>query len=301
MMKVSVGIVTYNDFRNVFSLIDYFCRFKDKFFEILEIIIIATDDYPEFSDKLNEYAFRNKAITCFFQNGLQGKSEAVRFFLNQARGDIMVLSSGDVFPAEDALMHLLQPFRNPEVGMTGPQINCINVHNSFMGKCDKLLWELHHELSLLLPKLGELVVFRKKAVNKMRKTLTDEAFLESEINANGYRLVYVPQAVVHNYAYDDLSGYLAKRVRISLGHKKLKKESGYRVSSERYNYLMRAVMNYFIKKPLFRYAWRQLFFVFLVELLARFLSHLKLLFCSPKKYIWPLNNNKRLISLSDYI
>jgi hypothetical protein len=96
----------------------------------------------------------------------------------------------------------------------------------------RLLWELHHEVALRSPKLGELVAFRSALVETIDgTTICDEATIEAAVTGAGAALRYVPGAVVENLGPATLGEWLSRRRSIAAGHQRLERAGGYRVST----------------------------------------------------------------------
>jgi hypothetical protein len=107
----------------------------------------------------------------------------------------------------------------------------VNDRGKLMGRIVHLLWELHHEVALHDPKLGELIAFRPVLPALPADTAVDEAAIESLVRAKGLRLVYAPGAIVRMKGPATVADYLAQRRRIHAGHLILKRQAGYSVST----------------------------------------------------------------------
>src|SRR5439155_22864973 len=91
----------------------------------------------------------------------RGKASAINLFLEEARGaDACVLLSGDVLPERGAVAKLLDALDDPKVGMAGGRPVPRPGDGGLVGSIVKLQWDLHHEVSLVSPKLGEVIAFR---------------------------------------------------------------------------------------------------------------------------------------------
>jgi cellulose synthase/poly-beta-1,6-N-acetylglucosamine synthase-like glycosyltransferase len=96
----------------------------------------------------------------------------------------------------------------------------------------RVLWELHHRLSLVSPKMGELVAFRANLVDSVSEiSVVDEASIENIVQAKGYHLGYVGEAIVTNHGPERVREYFEQRRRIARGHYWLDFAFGYRVAS----------------------------------------------------------------------
>jgi len=121
---------------------------------------------------------------------------------------------------------------NHDIGMCGARPIPTNGHGTFPGEATRFLWHMHHRVALEAPKLGELVMLRSGIVHGLPpESCVDEATLEGLIVAAGYRLAYVPEAVVHNHGPETVRDFVRQRRRIAAGHYWLRDVCGYAVST----------------------------------------------------------------------
>ena len=107
----------------------------------------------------------------------------------------------------------------------------------------RLLWELHHRVSLEVPKMGEIVAFRAHLVEYVSElSVVDEASIEDIVRAKGYELGYVPDAIVTNHGPETMREYFEQRRRIARGHYWLEFAFGYEVATLDRGLLMRAAL-----------------------------------------------------------
>jgi hypothetical protein len=138
---------------------------------------------------------------------------------------------GDVIFTRGSLLRLLEPFSDPAIGMTGGRPVPTNPRSGVIGNAVNILWDIHHELSLTKPKLGEAVAFRRVFHTIDSGTLVDEALMEHVVIQSGMQLRYVPDAIVRNHGPETLGEFMAQRSRIYRGHLALQSATGYCVSS----------------------------------------------------------------------
>jgi cellulose synthase/poly-beta-1,6-N-acetylglucosamine synthase-like glycosyltransferase len=100
-----------------------------------------------------------------------------------------------------------------------------------MGFAAKFLWELHHQVALRQPKLGELTAFRRVFFRIPIDSATDEANIEPLISGQGYQLRYVPESVIYNRGPTTAQDFLKQRRRIYSGHLRIRRKQGYAVST----------------------------------------------------------------------
>jgi hypothetical protein len=90
---------------------------------------------------------------------------------------------------------------------------------------------MEHQLCLEIPRLGELIAFRKVFDQIPPDIAMDEAFVEALIIRRGMQVRYAPDAVVYNMGPETVTDFVTQRRRNYAGHLYLKEKYGYKVSS----------------------------------------------------------------------
>jgi len=292
MIDCSLGLMAYNEEKNIARALEALLSQKLKNVRIKEIYVIASGCTDQTIPIAKRIAKTDKRIKLLTQKKREGKSSAVNLFLKHAQSKIVILAGADTIPQEDVVEKLVLPFKNPLVGMTGARPVPIDSKNSFFGFAAHFLWELHHQVSLQSPKLGEMVAYRKIFERIPYASVVDEATVEPLIVGQGYRLRYVPQAIVINKATENLSEFLKQRRRIHAGHLILIKLQGYQVSTLSKRRLLLAWLKAFRLKPRFVF-WSPL--VALLEILARTLGTYDFYFKKDGHMVWKVvHSTKRL-------
>lgn len=218
MIRCTVGVMAYNEEQNIVQILQALLSQHVKNASIIEIIVIAsgcTDRTVEFAQEL---ARVHPLIRVEAQAERAGKAAAINHLLKLAQGEVIVLVGADTLPDPTSLEYLLEPFADQTVGMTGARVVPLNDPRTFLGFTVQMLWHVHHRLALRSPKLGELVAFRSVVEALPINSATDEVALEALISAQGYRLVYTPQAIVYNRGPQTLPDFFHQRRRIFAGH-----------------------------------------------------------------------------------
>lgn len=230
-LAVSVGIMAYNEERIIGSLLEEALRQESAVGRLVEIIVVASGCTDNTEGVVRGIMQRDSRLRLLVQPKREGKASAINLFLAAATGDVLILESGDTLPLPGTYDRLLAPFADAGVGMTGARPMPRNRPDSFMGFTAHLLWNLHHEIALNHPKLGELVAFRNFVKRIPSSTAVDEAAIEAIVREHGYGLRYVPDAVVMNKGPDFIADFIRQRRRIAAGHLHLLREGGHRVST----------------------------------------------------------------------
>jgi cellulose synthase/poly-beta-1,6-N-acetylglucosamine synthase-like glycosyltransferase len=147
----------------------------------------------------------------------RGKTSAINLFLRAASEDILVLESGDTLPHENAVENLVRVFYDPTVGMTGAHKIPVNTPNHLVGLFTHLRLRMEHELCLDIPRLGEMIAFRRELDQIPPDVAMDEAFVEAIVIKHGLKVVYSPDAVVYNTGPDTISDFVRQRRRNHAG------------------------------------------------------------------------------------
>lgn len=230
-LRCSVGVTAYNEEANIGHLLDALLNQHLHDVEITEIIVIASGCTDRTVSIVSRYAAENPLIKLIVQPRREGKTAAINLFLAHAREDICVLESGDTLPAENSVERLVRMFADPTVGMVGAHKIPVNTPDHLVGFFTHLRLRLEHQLCLEIPRLGEMIAFRKVLERIPPDVAMDEAFVEAFIVQRGMSVRYAPDAVVYNTGPDTIRDFVAQRRRNHAGHLYLKSKYGYVVSS----------------------------------------------------------------------
>jgi poly-beta-1,6-N-acetyl-D-glucosamine synthase len=230
-LRCSVGVTAYNEETNIRPLLDALLQQHLHDVEISEIIVVASGCTDGTVPIVESYVADNPQIKMFVQAKREGKTAAINVFLAHAKEDICVLESGDTLPHEDAVEHLVRMFVDSTVGMAGAHKVPVNTPDQIVGLFTHLRLRLEHQLCLEIPRLGEMIAFRKVFDHIPPDVAMDEAFVEALVVKRGMSVRYAPDAVVYNTGPTSVSEFVRQRRRNHAGHLYLKSKYGYAVSS----------------------------------------------------------------------
>lgn len=236
--------MAYNEEKGVKQLLNALIREKSAHINLKEIIVVASGCTDKTEAVVRDFSKRDSRVRLIAQSHREGKASAINLFLRHASGDIIVLESADTVPDAGALEKLVGPFDARAVGMTGARPVPIDRPDSFMGYAVNLMWSLHHFISLTTPKLGEMVAFRNIVRKIPEDTAVDEASIEALVTQAGYKLQYVPEAIVRNKGPDSIRDFVRQRRRIAAGHQHLARKYGYCVSTVDSKRILKLLIHY---------------------------------------------------------
>jgi biofilm PGA synthesis N-glycosyltransferase PgaC len=227
----SVGVTAYNEEANIGQLLAALADQHLHQVEIDEIIVVASACTDRTVPIVREAMQRDARIRLIEQERREGKTSAINLFLQAAQTEICVLESGDTLPHEYAVEHMVRMFRDPQVGMVGAQKVAVNTPDHIVGLLSHLRLRMEHELCLEIPRLGEMIAFRKVFDRIPPDVAMDEAFVEALVVRKGMQVRYAPDAIVYNTGPTTVSDFVRQRRRNHAGHLYLKHKYGYAVSS----------------------------------------------------------------------
>ncbi len=227
----SLGLMAHNEAANIGRLLARIRQSRFEQVEVAEIIVVASGCTDDTEAIVRAATALDPRIRLISQPTREGKASAMNLFIADAGCDVLVLSSADLLPAEDALERLVAPFTDPEIGLTACRPEPVNDPATFMGFAAHLLWDLHHQMNLEGFKAGEMIAFRRVFRRIPPHTAVDEASVEPLIRGQGYQVRYVPDAVVYNKGPETIDDFLRQRRRIYAGHLEMQARLGYAVST----------------------------------------------------------------------
>lgn len=258
-IRVSVGVTAHNEEANIGRLLEALLEQHLHEVEITEIIVVASGCTDRTVEIVREYMQVDPRIKLIVQERREGKTSAVNVFLQHAKEEICVLESGDTLPHENAIERMGRMFRDPKVGMVGAHKVPVNTPDHIAGLLTHLRLRLEHQLCLEIPRLGELIAFRKVFDRIPPDVSMDEAFVEALVVQRGLQVRYAPDAIVYNTGPTSIREFIRQRRRNHAGHLYLKHKYGYKVAS---------LDNARILRIALREVWGAIRFIYMLGLLA---------------------------------
>lgn len=230
-LRCSIGVTAHNEEQNIGECLRALQTQLLREVEIVEIVVVASGCTDRTHEIVEAVAASDPRVRLIIQPERRGKSSAINLFLAEASEAICVLESGDTIPNEVAVEHLVRMFRDPKVGMTGAQKVPVNTPDHITEYLSFLRLKMEHELCLEIPRLGEMIAFRKVFDAIPPDVAMDEAFVEAIVIQRDMEVRYAPDAVVYNMGPKTISDFIKQRRRNHAGHLHLKRRYGYKVSS----------------------------------------------------------------------
>ena len=227
-VQCSIGVMAYNEDKNIGNLLRALCEQQLETVSIAEIVVVASGCTDDTECVVEEEMTCDSRIRLLAQERREGKMSAINLFLNNAQYGVVVIINADVLPEEMCIERLVAPFADPTVGITGGKPVAINSEDTLPGFAAHLLWEMHHEISLSDPKMGELIAYRRfPELEISPDTVDDEGIIEELVHRKGMHKVYVPESVLYLRGPTTVRDLIKRRRNIYAGHLQLRARTSY--------------------------------------------------------------------------
>ena len=202
--------------------------------EIETICIVSSGSTDKTNEIVRSYSQNDARIKLIIEPERNGKSSALNILLAESENyDFVVYTGGDNIPCQEALVRLLNMLKAEDVDIVGARPIPVDDPNTFMGFCSHLLWNLHHESSLEVPKIsGELMAFKTRIVRELPPAIiNDDAYIQTLGEMKKRRIAYCPEAEVLLKGPSTAQDFISQRRRVFVGHKQLELLVGRKIST----------------------------------------------------------------------
>lgn len=225
-MNYSIIITAWKEPKQVEKSINVILKNGLKDFEI---IVVAPD--KETLEVVKK--FKKKNIWSLKDLG-HGKPEALNLVVSKAKGEILILTDGDVFMGKDSLKYLVEPFKEEKIGAVSGRPVSIDSKSNKYGFWSHLLTEVAHERRLIADKKnknffcsGYLFAIRKKIFPEIPvEILSDDGYISLKVYSKGYRIGYSPKSEVYVKYPKNFSDWVLQKKRSAGGYNQIKKIEG---------------------------------------------------------------------------
>lgn len=219
---ISIIITAYKEERTIERAIQSILDndLKEKY----ELIVVAPDD-----ETLNT-AKAYSTVKIIKDKNL-GKPAALNLAVQKAKGDILVLTDGDVFIGKDSLKNLLSPFENSKIGAVSGNPKSINPRKTLFGYWAYVLTNVANQRrkkALILKKKffcsGYLFAIRRNLFPPLlEELLSEDGLISHTVYEKGYKIDYSPKSKVYVKYPNNFSDWIKQKERSAGGYNQIKK------------------------------------------------------------------------------
>ena len=222
---ISIVITSFKEPETIGKAIESFINqdIKEKY----ELIVSAPDE--ETLDVVKRYIKKNKKIK-LFKDPSKGKSYALNLLLKKVKGDIIILSDGDVHVSENSVNEILKKFQKKEVGCVSGRPIPIEDKKTKYGYWANFLFDSAHRLRKKLNEeerflecSGYLWAFRNNVIKSFPLDVAEDTIVPYLFWEKGYKISYSDKALVFVKNVDNWKEWISQKVRTSRAHETLDK------------------------------------------------------------------------------
>ena len=228
MLKVTVGISSFNEEKNIVRLLESIVRQRSDRFVISEILI--SDDSSDNTGKLvEEFSSRNSHLTisCLHHPCRMGVGNAWNEIFQNAKGDVIVLYDGDVVPHTHSIEHLIS-------ALSGKTVLCIS--NSMPIKSISVAGRAATYVSSWLRGIRNQRLSQYTALGRGLSIRSDVArhiiippdiiavdlYLQCKVLEANMDVIYNDRSIVYFRPPEKISDFNSQVIRSLNGHKQIK-------------------------------------------------------------------------------
>lgn len=232
-LRCSIGVIANNHEATILPLLTALADQHLHRVQIAEIIVVLGGCTDRTTEIVAAFAEDHPTVRCIELPIWLGRTQAINAFLQECTTDICVIENGNTMPHEYAVENLVRMFADPTIGMVGAQKALPKLPTHITGLLNHLRTHMEHQLALDIPRLSEMIAFRKVFDAIPDRSAVDEAFVEALVVKHDLTLRYAPDAIVYLSGPSTISSFMTQRRQSHAGYLRLRQKYGYTVSSLR--------------------------------------------------------------------
>ncbi|MEK6893413.1 MAG: glycosyltransferase [Nanoarchaeota archaeon] len=232
---ISIIITAYKEPRTIKKAIS---EIAEQDLPIYEILVVAPDQKTlEEVRKLKE---KYPSIRTLQDSG-NGKPAALNLAVSKSKGDILILTDGDVYVGAGAINFLLKPLSNPKIGAVSGNPISLDSKKNMLGFWAYMLTNIANERRLAALKenkrifcSGYLFAIRKDLFPKLpEELLSEDGFISHNVYESGFGINYAEKARVYIKYPTNFADWIKQKKRSAGGYNQNKKILGAEIRSFR--------------------------------------------------------------------
>jgi len=226
MTKYTVIITSYKEPDLVPKCIESVISSNNEIIDQLQLLVVCGDQdtYNSVNSTLKKSydKFSNYMV---LKDNAEGKSEALNLAFKKAKGDIWVMTDGDVYLEKNAITNLVKPFQDKKTIATTGQVKSLEKKDTFFGYYSHVFSDAanyyrqrkQQSNNPFFPLSGYLYAIYKQNNLVLPKGLkAEDDYISHLIYKPGYNFKYVSSAIVYVKFPKNLNDLIKQKVR-SLG------------------------------------------------------------------------------------
>jgi cellulose synthase/poly-beta-1,6-N-acetylglucosamine synthase-like glycosyltransferase len=221
---ISIIITSYKEPKTIGRAIESIARQK---LPQNEILVTAPDEETLNEAKKLKRRYGNLKL---IKDRGEGKPSALNLAVSKAKGDILILTDGDVYIEENSIPSLLSYFEDEKIGAVSGNPVSLNPKDKKYGFWSNVLTNVANEIRLESFKnnkrffcSGYLFAIRKKLFPKIPENLlSEDGFISYKVYEAGFKIAYSEKSKVYVKYPDTFSDWIKQKKRSAGGYNQLK-------------------------------------------------------------------------------
>ena len=192
-----------------------------------EMLVACPDE--ETANIVSLYSNNNRVVKCIRDEG-RGKPAALNLLFKEARGDVLVLSDGDVYVGDNAVSELVKPFSDPRVGAVSGHPISAEERDTMFGFWSHLLTDTAHSIRMernakeeIIVCSGYLYAIRNGLIDTVPEdALSEDAVISHMMWAKGFKTKYAEKSEVYVKYPTTFKDWLKQKKRSAGGYTQIK-------------------------------------------------------------------------------
>jgi poly-beta-1,6-N-acetyl-D-glucosamine synthase len=196
-----------------------------------ELLLVAPDDETRDAaqEKVNELSIQSKYR--YFKDKCEGKPRALNMLFEAAKGDIFILTDGEVFLEKNAVAELLAALRSEKDlgGVSGRPVPLNNRNDGLYGYWAHMQADAVHKMRVdrdrsakrFFPLSGYVMAVKNLKYHFPDDLFIDDAYMSYDIYNKGYKIGYAPNAKVRVKYPTNWNDFIKQKFRSLIGFEQL--------------------------------------------------------------------------------
>ena len=192
-----------------------------------EMLVACPDE--ETAKVILSYSDNEKLVRYVKDEG-RGKPAALNLLFKEARGDVLVLSDGDVYVGDNAVSELVKPFSDPRVGAVSGHPISTEERDTMFGFWSHLLTDTAHRIRMernakeeIIVCSGYLYAIRNGLIDTVPEdALSEDAVISHMMWAKGFKTKYAEKSDVYVKYPTTFKDWLKQKKRSAGGYTQIK-------------------------------------------------------------------------------
>lgn len=190
--------------------------------QLLQILVVSDGSTDKTVALARRFASPQVEILDLQPN--RGKASALNAGVKQARGDVLLLCDANVLFHPSALKKLLEPLSDPQVGAASGDVRLASEQSDFE-QGERSYYSLERRIQWAESQIGSMMgvdggmyVLRRSLYRELpQDTILDDFVTSMQVLQQGYRIVYVPEALAYENGTPTWWQEFRRRLRVTRG------------------------------------------------------------------------------------